>query len=185
MRKTRSVPTAVEHDPLVTAFMNQRSRLIEVATRIVGCPRRAEDIVHDSYLKLRDVPASAAVREPAHYLARMVRNLAIDWVRKQALEARHSRSEDEGEHIRAPCACPETHCLQHETLCSLQCALDELPARTRQAFLLHRLDGLTQKEVAARLGVSPTLVNFMVRDAHIHCSTVLSGHVPAGLRTRN
>jgi DNA-directed RNA polymerase specialized sigma24 family protein len=31
--------------------------------------------------------------------------------------------------------------------------------------MLHRVDGHTQQEVAAMLGVSATLVNFMVRDA--------------------
>jgi DNA-directed RNA polymerase specialized sigma24 family protein len=48
-------------------------------------------------------------------------------------------------------------------------ALSELPERTRYAFERHRVYGLAQKEVAKELGVSNTLVNFMIRDALAHC----------------
>ena len=48
-------------------------------------------------------------------------------------------------------------------------ALGELPQRTRYAFEMYRLHGVPQKDIAKELGVSPTLVNFMIRDALIHC----------------
>jgi RNA polymerase sigma factor (sigma-70 family) len=48
-------------------------------------------------------------------------------------------------------------------------ALDELPERTRSAFELYRSGSYTQREVAQQLGISTTLVNFMIRDARIHC----------------
>ena len=55
-------------------------------------------------------------------------------------------------------------------------ALQELPERTRHAFELHRLEGVSQRDIAERLKVSPTLVNFMVRDAHNHCRSKLLDH---------
>lgn len=48
-------------------------------------------------------------------------------------------------------------------------ALDSLPARTRRAFELYRLAGLSQREIASELGVSVTLVNFLIRDALASC----------------
>ena len=53
-------------------------------------------------------------------------------------------------------------------------ALSTLPERTRRAFELHRLDGLTQRAIADELGVSITLVNFMIRDALTRCAEALS-----------
>lgn len=35
-----------------------------------------------------------------------------------------------------------------------QCAFDALPPRTRQVFLLHRMDDLSYAEIAERLGIS-------------------------------
>ena len=52
-------------------------------------------------------------------------------------------------------------------------ALAQLPERTRAAFELHRLGGKTQREVAADLGISTTLVNFMIRDAMACCRDAL------------
>lgn len=36
---------------------------------------------------------------------------------------------------------------------------------------MYRLHGVPQKDIAKELGVSPTLVNFMIRDA-LHCRKV-------------
>ncbi|MFC6978486.1 sigma factor-like helix-turn-helix DNA-binding protein [Microbulbifer taiwanensis] len=52
-------------------------------------------------------------------------------------------------------------------------ALGELPERTRRVFELYRMGGHTQREIAKMLGVSPTLVNFMIRDALNHCRSAL------------
>ena len=40
----------------------------------------------------------------------------------------------------------------------LRQALNEMPERARQAFLLHRLEGLSFDKIAAQLGVSPRVV---------------------------
>jgi len=37
---------------------------------------------------------------------------------------------------------------------------------------MYRLHGVPQKDIAKELGVSPTLVNFMIRDALVHCRKV-------------
>jgi RNA polymerase sigma-70 factor (ECF subfamily) len=52
-------------------------------------------------------------------------------------------------------------------------ALATLPERTRRAFELYRLGGLTQREVADELGISTALVNFMIRDALTCCRDAL------------
>jgi RNA polymerase sigma-70 factor (ECF subfamily) len=41
------------------------------------------------------------------------------------------------------------------------------------AFEMYRIRGMTQKDIAVTLGVSPTLVNFMIRDAMTHCREAL------------
>jgi RNA polymerase sigma-70 factor (ECF subfamily) len=55
----------------------------------------------------------------------------------------------------------------------LSSALAQMPERTRYAFEMYKLHGRTQNDIAKDLGVSPTLVNFMVRDALLHCRQAL------------
>lgn len=44
-----------------------------------------------------------------------------------------------------------------------------LPAKTREAFLLSRLDGLTYSEIATCVDVSPSTVKNYISTALVHC----------------
>lgn len=113
------------------------------------------------------------VQGTAHsYLFQIVRNLAIDHYRKQALEQKYSGPEEEGLNVVIQGASPETSHINYATLEHIADALTELPKRTRYAFEMYRLHGVPQKDIAKELGVSPTLVNFMIRDALVHCRKV-------------
>ena len=52
-------------------------------------------------------------------------------------------------------------------------SLNDLPKRTHDAFIRHRIEGVPQKDIAEELGVSRTLVNFMIKDAHRYCEQSL------------
>jgi RNA polymerase sigma-70 factor (ECF subfamily) len=52
-------------------------------------------------------------------------------------------------------------------------AVQRLPDRTREAFLLHRLDELTYREIAERLGISIPTVQYHVGRALAQISTAL------------
>ena len=107
------------------------------------------------------------------YLFQIVRNLAIDHYRKQALELKYSGTEEEGLNVVIHGASPETSHINFNTLENIADALTELPQRTRYAFEMYRLHGVPQKDIAKELGVSPTLVNFMIR--------VCAGALPQGV----
>ncbi|WP_020203887.1 RNA polymerase factor sigma-70 [Cupriavidus basilensis] len=155
---------------LLGLFLEHRAALVGAAARIVGSRHQAEDVVQDTFLRLRGMDGDTpAIRAKLSYLFQMVRNLAIDAYRRQSLEQKWMAPEEDGIHAPSPATLPETIAMDRQALCALSGALAELPERTQQAFEMCRLQGMTQKEIAAVLGVSPTLVNFMVRDACIHC----------------
>lgn len=162
--------TSTCHSPLLQVFVNNRTLLVKTAARITGCHSRAEDVVQDAFFRLHNAPQiQSSFKAQLSYLFQIVRNLAIDHYRRQAMEQRYSGSEEEGLNVPNPSASPEaTHINQH-ALATLDSALQELPARTRYAFEMYRLHGMPQKDIAKELGVSPTLVNFMIRDALVHC----------------
>ncbi|MGO7888685.1 sigma factor-like helix-turn-helix DNA-binding protein, partial [Rhizobium ruizarguesonis] len=56
-----------------------------------------------------------------------------------------------------------------ENLRNVLASLEALPKRTNDAFIRHRLNGVPQKDIEAELGVSRTLVNFMIKEAEEHC----------------
>jgi RNA polymerase sigma-70 factor (ECF subfamily) len=159
---------------LLQVLLSQRSDLVETARRVVRCGARAEDVVQDVALKVCQNGVAAEIADAAGFLRRMVRNAAIDAVRQSGRECRRNAPSDAGDTVPAPCDCPLRRLEGRQSLERAIAALDQAPARTREAFLAHRLDGVPQKDIAARVGVSPTLVNFMIRDATALCRAAAS-----------
>jgi len=153
----------VENLPILTRFAN----------KLTGCNHYAEDMVQDAFFRLSSAPPIASPKDQLSYLFQIIRNLAVDHYRKQAMMSKYVAPEPDDDSLTATDISPEIICEDQEALEQLTAALAELPERTRYAFERHRIYGVPQKEVAKELGVSPTLVNFMIRDALVHCSKIL------------
>ncbi|WP_236100848.1 sigma-70 family RNA polymerase sigma factor [Pseudomonas argentinensis] len=147
-----------------------------MATRILGCRSRAEDVLQDAFLKLWEGNLNLSRLEaPERYLSRLVRNLAIDHLRRLQLEQRYGAVAELAD-LQPSEISPEQAVGGQQAVRRLLDALAELTPRMRRVFTLSRLDGLTQREVATRLGASPALINLILRDTLGHCRVRLDGH---------
>lgn len=160
------------------AFLDNRQALIDRANAILGCRYQAEDVAQDIYLKLCEQSVCLPVAHPLGYLYRMVRNLSIDRLRRQHWENCHSVGEEQAYVLLCSKPSPEAAVIHRAMLEQVHRALLELPERTRRIFEMTQLQGHTQREAARREDASPTLINFLLRDALRHCRQRL-GVVPA------
>jgi RNA polymerase sigma-70 factor (ECF subfamily) len=158
---------------LARSFVTHRTRLLHAAQKILRCRLRAEDIVQDAFLKVAEHAGRDAVASPAAYLLSVVRNLAIDQYRRSALEYRLFTREEHAWEIATPSQAVESSLWSAQCLEVIERAVAQLPERTRVAFEMHRVQGLTQRDIAKRLSISATLVNFMICDAMDHCRRAL------------
>ena len=161
-----------------------RGALVDYALPIVGCRAKAEDIVQEAFIRFSARKGTAelglgaagnrrqAIAHPVSYLYRIVRNLAIDWIRRPA-ESLEIGDVDGLAAVPDKTATPEQTVLQRDELRILAEALAELPERTRTAFDLHRLQGRSLKEVANHLGVSVVRAHQLVKDALRHAAARL------------
>ncbi|MBS77366.1 MULTISPECIES: sigma-70 family RNA polymerase sigma factor [Variovorax] len=147
-------------------FIANRAQLQRVAQKIVRTADLADEVLQDAYLKLADGAAVRDVRKPLGYCCQVVRNVAFDYHRHQSVEASYRTYCEDVELVSPPSNdAPERVLDGRQALAVIDRVLGALPARTRLAFELNRLSGMTQREIAARLGCSATLVNFMIKDA--------------------
>jgi RNA polymerase sigma-70 factor (ECF subfamily) len=159
-----------QRNPLVAAYLAHHAALVDSIAPIVGCRLRAEDVVQDVWIKLTEAPPEAEIRQPASYLFRLVRNLAIDHVRRLGLEVRHGAGEEVP--VSAPSAdpSPEQAVIDRDMLRALAAALAELPERTRLVFEMNRIGGYSVAEIAAALDLSAGFVYRLLREATAHCA---------------
>ncbi|RYF25082.1 MAG: sigma-70 family RNA polymerase sigma factor [Comamonadaceae bacterium] len=125
----------------------------------------AADLAQESYARVLAVQQSGEpIAEPRALLYRTARNLVIDQHRRSEVRAQHHLSDGTSadaaaDTVAAPPAFePDVVAMSSQTVNALLAAIGELPLRCREAFILHKFDGLSQAEVARHMGISVTMV---------------------------
>jgi len=156
----------LSNNPMAEVFISRRNELRALALRIIGAEEVAEDVVQEAYLKLVEGACNVEVVKPYAYCSQVVRNLAIDFCRNRAVEISLLVPTPDGDLPDvASYHKPDGGVGDRQLLDQVDAILDGLPERTRLVFELYRLHGLTQREIGKAVGVSATLVNFMIKDA--------------------
>ncbi|MGO3130283.1 MAG: sigma-70 family RNA polymerase sigma factor [Alcaligenes sp.] len=150
---------------LVEVFLARRRDFRFIAYRIVGSSDHVDDVLQDAYIKLAVGVCAKNVKNPFGYCCQVVRNMALDHCRRRVVESGCFVSSPDGTLPNVEGGTPADAGIDERRLLErIGVALATLPPRTRLVFELYRLEGRTQREIAKMLGVSATLVNFMVRD---------------------
>ncbi|AJP74297.1 hypothetical protein TS85_05720 [Sphingomonas hengshuiensis] len=152
-------------------FQSHRASLVDYARTITGNESAAEDVVQDAWLRFRNACNAVTLREPLHYLYRIVRNLAVDENRRTALEVSRCPVDVEAitHSIASDAPSPEDIAIARNELRLVRAALGELPERTRIAVEMHRFGGHTLAQIAGSLGISVGLAHTLVADGIKHC----------------
>lgn len=117
----------------------------------------AREIVQEVFLRLwlrRET--LTAVEKPSSWLYRIASNLSMTWYRRQQMERKIletiGQSETASEHL------PEEEFTSRELQKLIQDAINRLPPKRRQIFILSRVEGLSRKEIAQQLNMSENTV---------------------------
>lgn len=166
-------------DSRLAIFLAHRPALVRLAAAIVGCRIRAEDVVQDSCMRfVCDEAVGTEALNPAAYLQRMVRNLAFDHVRRRGAETRAVSGCAAACLLHPPTHTPEDLSLCRQDLRAACSAIGAMPPRQRRAFVLHRIYGLTFREIGEQLGVSTATAHRLTRDALAQVMASLEDHDP-------
>ncbi|EJM79372.1 sigma-70 family RNA polymerase sigma factor [Pseudomonas sp. GM60] len=131
----------------------------------------AADLAHDTFLRLltRQVVKPWG-SEPRALLTHIAKGLMIDRWRRQDIERAYLETIAHLPVAAVPS--PENRLLILETLMRIEALLRELPAVTRDTFVLSQIEGLTYAQIAIRLNVSLITVKRHMRAAFIACLSV-------------
>ncbi|AJC83059.1 RNA polymerase sigma factor protein (plasmid) [Rhizobium etli bv. phaseoli str. IE4803] len=163
----------VNGNAVVNAMIENKDKLLKTIESVVKSRSYSEDIFQDGVIKAYGVKTDD-IRCPIGYAFRMVYNLALDESRRQRQQVSNYRSIDQVQEMTAPIPTVLDQLVAAETLRDVLASLEALPKRTNDAFIRHRLNGVPQKDIAAELGVSRTLVNFMIKAAEQHCHLAIT-----------
>lgn len=138
----------------------------------IKCPEAAADLTHETFLRLHEYIKENPPNNARALAYRIAANLATDYQRKvKVRENRVVAAEPEllAEMYASAAPGPEQIAMDRQRLNQFEAVLDELPLDCRTAFRLHGIDGLTYAEIAAQLGISPSMVYKHLTRAIDHC----------------
>jgi RNA polymerase sigma factor (sigma-70 family) len=146
--------------------------------------RDVDDVMQESYLRIWKARSLYRIECAKAFLFQVARRVALDVQRKRRRSPLEARA-DLAELVvsDASPSAPEI-LLNRETMELMASVLLDLPERTRQILVLHKLQGLSQREVGERLGLTTKTVEKYVAVALAECAARLgkkgvSGfHVP-------
>lgn len=140
-------------------FRTFRPRLCAYAERYVACPDTAEEVVEEVFLRvwMQRKFENGGCGSPKRYLYMAVRNQALKVLDHERVVQRwreSARSQDHLPGMSQPPTAADERLHADQLAAALQQAIDRLPERCRQAYVLHRLQGSSQAEIAAIMGIS-------------------------------
>lgn len=147
-------------------FRERYVRLCRMAASMLGSGATAEELVQDVMLQLWEHRAELTITKTlAGYLHTAVRNRVLNAARRTRLETQWSRDARAGGnllHLHGRQATADDALAARDLELAIARALDELPPRCRQAFILRRQQELSYAEIARIMQIAPKTVEVQI-----------------------
>jgi RNA polymerase sigma factor (sigma-70 family) len=136
--------------------------------------RDVDDVAQESYLRVWKARASQTIRSAKGFLFQIARHVATDILRRDCASPIKGATEFttfavlDGKPDAAEVAC------SREDIIFLADAIDALPPRCREIFILRKIQRMPQKEIAALLGISVQTVRVQVTRGMRRCEKFLA-----------
>jgi RNA polymerase sigma-70 factor (ECF subfamily) len=136
------------HEPALRAWLARRP--------VAGLD--IDDIVQETYSRLSLTASVEDIRNPRTYLITTARSVMLSHIRHARVVPMHSMTQLEAMDFVADEPDPETIAADRDELRRLAEAIGQLPPRTREVLVLRRVKGMSQREVAQKLGVAESTI---------------------------
>jgi len=173
-------PDAAHAGGLIAAFVRHYDDLVAHVRRHIGCRggdrSAARDVVHDVCLELIETPAHDPIDAPLAFLREIATRRAIDRYRVEQRRRAWVESCDElpERADESPAGRdPARIVAGRQRVHILAAAIEALPPRCRDVFVMHKIHELPQREVADYLDISLKTVEKHLRLGVAACRRAL------------
>lgn len=151
-------------------YDNMRVSLLRFASRYFRRPQEIEDVVQEAFVKVIEAQHRRSIEFPEAYLYRATRNLALNAISKRDYKLTSTLGDlmPEGAEFQSPSLEHQFESRQNfEQFCR---AVRELPVKCQRVYILRKVYGYSQKEIAERMDISLKTVEAHLTKAILRCS---------------
>ncbi len=154
-----------EFTGLKAVLIAERPLLVRLMRARIDPPEDAEDLWQELWLKI-DATPSGPVADPLAFLCRMAINLASDRRRSNGRAAFRDATWHEHQPGAAEYPSLDRELVARDQLKRVERAIAEMPDRTREALRQFRVEGQSQRDIAASMGISVSGVEKLLKRAY-------------------
>ncbi len=156
--------------------------LMQFLRRSLNNASDADDLCQDVYVRVYQAALEKIPSPAKPFVFTVARNLLLNRARHEAVVSIEAVADLEALNIVKDEPGTDRWVIAREELRRLEDALNHLPPRCRQAFVLRKIEGLSQREIALRMGISEKTVDRHISDGICALADSLFGEHPG--RTR-
>ncbi len=135
------------------------------------------ELLQEVYVRVFESAQKELPKATRPFVFTTARNLLVDRVRQQKIIPIEAVEDLEALGVAADIPGPEDQVLAREELRRVQAALEHLPERTREAFVLFHAQSLSQREISARMNISDKTVSWHLKQALELLADILYGEI--------
>lgn len=142
------VASVMPHEPAVRRWLRAR----------LQSPEDIDDLVQEAYAKLASLSSIDHIGRADSFFFRIVHNLLVDRIRHARVVRIEAATEMDLSSVYTEEPSPERITGARRELARVAELIDALPDRCRKIFTLRKIEGVSQREIAVRLGISESVV---------------------------
>ncbi len=164
---------------LSATYIKYRSKLMGAISSIVSTDD-IEDIVQEAFIKSYEAELKQEIRYQRTYMLRTVKNLALNHVASAANVRNQSMDDMDALPHELIGHSLEKHVESKERFINFCRATDTLSPEVKRVFLLKKVYGMKQKDIAELVGLSESTVEKHVAKGLLCCSQYLAALAEEG-----
>ena len=163
---------------ILEAYLENERALKRFLRRFIRSREGADDLAQEAFLRAFAAESERAIQIPKAFLFKVARNLALNELAKQSSAAIEPLGDFEGQEVLEDSsqAAVDDAVDGRERIRMLARAIAALPPQCAKVFVLRKMQGLSQKEIAARLNISVRTVENHVALGLVRCKAYMRAH---------
>ena len=161
-------------------YLEIRASLLRYTARYFRRSQEAEDVVQEAFVRVIEAQRKREIQSPQSYLFRTARNLSLAHIGKKSYKLTDELGDVLNESELLATQSLEDQFEVRENFDSFCRAVRTLPVKCRRAFVLCRVYGFSQKEVAEYMGITLSAVEGHLARATVRCIDYMDSEVKGG-----
>jgi RNA polymerase sigma factor (sigma-70 family) len=158
-------------------FLSYRAALARAVSRIVP-PHEIEDIVQETYVRVCQFKSTKPIEAPKALMVKVAQNLAFDHIKRAEWRLRADMDVETALESGKQAAAGDAtlnQAVSDEEFGQFCEAVRKLPLQCRRVFVLKKVYGCSQAEIASQLGISENTVEKHIAKGMSLCAEELLG----------